>query len=127
MVALPFDECCFSLNVKCPNNRDSPHMIKFIIRIYPDMIAVICGILILPWILGVPGQPTQAVLSGWTIGLIAMGIYLLIYQTVKSLRTFEFYKKNSAFHRPVFAILNGTALCVLPVMLFSFLLIFYSE
>lgn len=102
-------------------------MTKLIIRYYPDLIAAICGLLIIPWIIGVPGQPTQAILSGWTLGLIAMGGYLVIYQSVKSFKTSAFYKKNISYHQPVTAILNMTALCLMPVMLVALLLLFYVE
>jgi len=101
-------------------------MIKFIIRIYPDVIAVLCGLLIIPWILGVPGRPTPAQLSGWNIGFFAICTYLLLYQTIKSLRNFEFYKKKISIHRPVSNILICAALFIPPLMVASFLLLVYS-
>lgn len=107
--------------------RNGLDVMKLLIRIYPDLIAFICGILIIPWVIGVPGHPTKAVLSGWTIGLIVMGVYLVIYQAAKSLMTFEFYKKTPSFHRPIRALLNGAAICVLPVLFFSFLLMSYFK
>ncbi|MDR0251638.1 MAG: hypothetical protein LBI75_00465 [Brucellaceae bacterium] len=97
---------------------------KFLIRIYPDVVALICGLLVLPWILGVPGQPTQAALSGWTIGLIGIVVYLILYQVVKSLMKSDLCKRNDTLHQTMRIILNSASLCIVPVLLFSFLLLF---
>ena len=61
-----------------------PKMIRLLARFFPDVMAGISGLLFFPWILGVPGHPTQLVQWGWTIGIIAIVFYLVIYQIVKS-------------------------------------------
>ncbi len=98
-------------------------MIKTAMRLYPDLIALLCGLLVIPWIVGVPGQASQIAIYGWTTGLITMALYLVIYQAVKSVIRMDFYKKNNVLHKPVTRLLNSAAVCVLPVLVFSLLLI----
>ena len=116
-----------STDFKMRPDRDHLNMTKLIMRFYPDLIAAICGLLIIPWIIGIPGQPTQTILSGWTLGLIAIGGYLVIYQCVKSFKASARYKKNASLQQPVTAILNMSALCLMPAMLIALLLLFYVE
>ncbi|OYR07661.1 hypothetical protein [Brucella thiophenivorans] len=54
------------------------------LKIIPDTIAVVCGLLFFPWILGVPGQPTILAQCGWNIGITTIIVYLITYQIVKS-------------------------------------------
>jgi len=52
--------------------------IRLAVSRFPDLMALICGLLVLPWILGVPGHPSQTVQFGWTIGLISIVLYLAL-------------------------------------------------
>lgn len=68
-------------------------MLKFLLKIVPDMMAAIFGLLFFPWILGVPGKPSILVQWGWTTGIFTIIFYLIIYQFVKSSDRFVRLKK----------------------------------
>ena len=59
-------------------------MKKSIIKFITNVMAVACGLLFFPWILGAPGHPNVLVQWGWTIGIITIIFYLITYQIVKS-------------------------------------------
>lgn len=66
------------------NARAYFSMSVMVLKFFPDAVAVIFGLLLFPWILGVPGMPDQLVRLGWTTGLTAIILYLIVYQMVKS-------------------------------------------
>ncbi len=59
-------------------------MPKLLLKLLPDLIAAVCGLLFFPWILGAPGHPSLLVELGWTIGIVTIVFYLVTYQIVKS-------------------------------------------
>ncbi|MEJ5899264.1 hypothetical protein [Ochrobactrum teleogrylli] len=92
---------------------------------FPDLVALLSGLLILPWILGVPGHPSQLVQTGWTIGLVSMVVYLALYQTAKSLAARRSVKNNPSRIAPLISrVLKWSAGLLVLLMLISFGLIF---
>ena len=65
----------------------------FLKRHMPGLLAFICGLLLLPWILGVPGNPTPGQDFAWTSGLLAMIAYLVIFQCVKMIQSRDILSK----------------------------------
>ncbi|MFD1790713.1 hypothetical protein ACFSE0_03600 [Ochrobactrum teleogrylli] len=91
---------------------------------FPDLVALLSGLLILPWILGVPGHPSQLVQTGWTIGLVSMVVYLALYQTAKSLAALRTVKNNSSRIALISRMMKWSAGLLVLLMLISFGLIF---
>lgn len=91
---------------------------------FPDLVALLSGLLILPWILGVPGHPSQLVQTGWTIGLVSMVVYLALYQTAKSLAALRTVKNNSSRIALISRMMKWSAGLLVLLMLVSFGLIF---
>ncbi|RRD21851.1 hypothetical protein ECB98_22335 [Brucellaceae bacterium VT-16-1752] len=91
---------------------------------FPDLVALLSGLLILPWILGVPGHPSQLVQTGWTIGLVSMVVYLALYQTAKSLAARRSVKNNSSRIALISRMMKWSAGLLVLLMLVSFGLIF---
>jgi hypothetical protein len=60
-------------------------MLFFIYQRFAGFVAAMCGLLLIPWILGVPGHPSRAVESAWTIGLLVIILYLAAFQLVRSM------------------------------------------
>ena len=56
-----------------------------IVRILPTVLAVICALAFLPWMLGVPGTDNDYA-KGWTIGFYALLYYLCLYIVVLALK-----------------------------------------
>ncbi|MDH7785936.1 uncharacterized membrane protein (DUF485 family) [Ochrobactrum sp. 19YEA23] len=93
---------------------------------FPDLVALLCGLLILPWILGVPGHPSQLVQIGWTIGLVSMVVYLAIYQTAKSLASYGAVKNNPTRNALISRANKWSASLLIMLMVISFGLIFLA-
>jgi len=91
---------------------------------FPDLVALLSGLLVLPWILGVPGHPSQLVQAGWTIGLVSMVVYLALYQTAKSLAARRTVKNNRSRIALISRALTWSAALLILLMLISFGLIF---
>ncbi|MFK3666193.1 hypothetical protein ACI2JN_13205 [Ochrobactrum teleogrylli] len=91
---------------------------------FPDLVALLSGLLILPWILGVPGHPSQLVQTGWTIGLVSMVVYLALYQTAKSLAALRSIKNNPSRIALISRVMKWSAGLLVLLMLISFGLIF---
>lgn len=91
---------------------------------FPDLVALLSGLLILPWILGVPGHPSQLVQTGWTIGLVSMVVYLALYQTAKSLAARRSIKNNPSRIVLISRVMKWSAGLLVLLMLISFGLIF---
>ncbi len=91
---------------------------------FPDFVALLSGLLILPWILGVPGHPSPLVQTGWTIGLVSMVVYLALYQTAKSLAARGAVKNNPFRIALINRALKWSAGLLILLMLLSFGLIF---
>ncbi|NNU62014.1 hypothetical protein [Ochrobactrum soli] len=91
---------------------------------FPDLVALLSGLLILPWILGVPGHPSQLVQTGWTIGLVSMVVYLALYQTAKSLAARRSVKNNPPRIALISRVMEWSAGLLVLLMLISFGLIF---
>lgn len=60
-------------------------MLFFIYQRFAGFVAAVCGLLLFPWILGVPGHPSRAVELAWTIGLLVIILFLTAFQLVRSL------------------------------------------
>ncbi len=56
----------------------------FLRRHFAGFTALFSGLLLLPWILGVPGNPSPVDQFVWSMGLLAIIAYLVIYQSVRS-------------------------------------------
>ncbi|MBJ6132944.1 hypothetical protein JAU75_08885 [Ochrobactrum sp. Q0168] len=91
---------------------------------FPDLVALLCGLLVLPWILGVPGHPSLLVQAGWTMGLVSMVVYLALYQTAKSLAARRTVKNNRSRIALISRALKWSAGLLILLMLISFGLIF---
>ncbi|MEL4071090.1 hypothetical protein WKW50_13170 [Ochrobactrum sp. GPK 3] len=91
---------------------------------FPDLVALLSGLLILPWVLGVPGHPSQPVQIGWTIGLVSMVVYLAIYQAAKSLASYGAVKNNPTRSALISRATKWSASLLILMMLISFGLIF---
>jgi len=57
----------------------------FIYQRFAGFVAAVCGLLLFPWILGVPGHPSRSVELAWTVGLLVIISYLTSFQLVRSL------------------------------------------
>ncbi|MGW6780232.1 hypothetical protein ACWF50_19645 [Brucella pseudogrignonensis] len=88
---------------------------RFLKRHFPGLTAGVCGLLLLPWILGVPGNPTPRAAFVWTAGLLAMIAYLVVYQSVRS------SKDHAFFNRPSMRIRLDRALFTLAVFVWPIL------
>jgi hypothetical protein len=93
---------------------------------FPDLMALICGLLVLPWILGVPGHPSQTVQFGWTIGLVFIVLYLVLYQIAKSAASMVSLKNNIVLKHYLRRILSASSVIVAIIMLISAILVFRS-
>ncbi|NKC04161.1 hypothetical protein [Brucella haematophila] len=93
---------------------------------FPDLVALLSGLLILPWILGVPGHPSQPVQIGWTIGLVSMVVHLAIYQAAKSLASYGAIQNNPARSTFISRATKWSASLLIVLMLISFGLIFMA-
>ena len=100
--------------------------IKLAVSRFPDLMALICGLLVLPWILGVPGHPSQTVQFGWTIGLISIVLYLALYQLTKSIASMVSFKNNIALKHYLRRALSASSVIVAVMMFISAMLIFGS-
>ncbi len=90
---------------------------------FPDLMALLCGLLILPWILGVPGHPDTATRLGWTLGLISMVIYLVLYQAVNSLAAKSSIKSNASINTLLCRSMKVSASMAFVLILISFALV----
>ncbi|MGG4774059.1 hypothetical protein ACLO87_05420 [Paenalcaligenes sp. Me52] len=97
-------------------------MLKIVLKFIPYAVALLCGLLIIPWVLGVPGNFTPRTQLGWTTGLIAMVVYLVLYQIAKSTTKFSSPNKTSLATK-IDSLLLIAACCVLPVMAFALVLL----
>lgn len=91
-------------------------------RHFPGLTAGICGLLLLPWILGVPGNPTPRDAFVWKAGLLALIAYLVVYQCVRSSKDQFFFNRPSiriGLDRALFAL----AVFVWPILCGSLLLL----
>ena len=100
------------------------HMMKLIASRFPDLMALVCGLLVLPWILGVPGRPDRLVELGWTIGLVAIVVYLVLYQIAKSLGSKGSFRSNIAVNRCLHRTLSASAVIVTFMLAISAMLVF---
>lgn len=66
---------------------------RFFRRYFASFAACLSGLLLLPWILGVPGNPTPGQDFAWTSGLLAMIAYLAIFQCVKMIQSRDILSK----------------------------------
>ena|SRR5690606_27190118 len=107
-------------------HRSARTMMRLIASRFPDLMALVCGLLVLPWILGVPGHPDRLVELGWTIGLVAIVVYLVLYQIVKSLGSKGLFRSNIAVNRCLHRILSASAVIVTVVLAISAMLLFMS-
>jgi len=102
------------------------NMTRLIASRFPDLVALICGLLLLPWILGVPGHPAPMVRLGWTIGLISIVVYLVLYQIAKSLASKASFRSNNAAGRYLHRMLATSSGIVTVMMVISAMLVFRS-
>ena len=101
-------------------------MMRLIASRFPDLMALVCGLLVLPWILGVPGRPDRLVQLGWTIGLASIVVYLALYQIAKSLGSKGLFLNNSTVNRCLHRTLSASAVIVTFMLAISAMLVFVS-
>lgn len=97
-------------------------MLKIVLTFIPYLVALLCGLLVIPWMLGIPGNFTPRTQLGWTTGLITMASYLLLYQIAKSTSKPPSSNKPS-LRSKMDKILVVAACCVLPIMAVSIALL----
>lgn len=97
-------------------------MLKIVLTFIPYLVALLCGLLVIPWVLGIPGNFTPRTQLGWTTGLIAMVSYLVLYQIAKSTRKLSSPNKPQ-LRSKMDKILVVAACCVLPIMAVSIALL----
>ena len=56
-----------------------------VVRILPAVVAALCALAFLPWLMGVPGTDNDYA-KGWTIGFFALVYYLCLYILVMILK-----------------------------------------
>ncbi|KAA9356147.1 MULTISPECIES: hypothetical protein [Ochrobactrum] len=91
---------------------------SFFRRHFAGFTACVFGLLLLPWILGVPGNPTPVQEFAWSMGLVTIIGYLVMYQCARSSDGLKFFNRPSVRSRldgwlfaasvVVFPILSGT-------------------
>ncbi|GAA5629168.1 hypothetical protein Brsp05_04467 [Brucella sp. NBRC 12953] len=97
----------------------------FLKRHMSGLLAFICGLLLLPWILGVPGNPTPKGAAAWSLGLVAILSYLVLYQCVRSSQDHAFFKKPSIRRRLNGALL-AAAVVVVPILVGALLFLVFG-
>lgn len=97
-------------------------MLKIVLKFIPYLVALLCGLLIIPWVLGIPGNFTPRTQLGWTTGLTAMVSYLLLYQIAKSTGK-RYSTNNPSLRSKIDSMLMISACCVLPIMAFAVVLL----
>ncbi|MBQ0710432.1 MULTISPECIES: hypothetical protein [unclassified Ochrobactrum] len=102
------------------------NMIRLAASRFPDLMALICGLLVLPWILGVPGHPDPMVRLGWTIGLVSLVFYLVLYQITKSIASNGSLKNRVTVQRYLRRVLAASSGIVTVMMVISAMLVFRS-
>ncbi len=102
------------------------NMTRLIASRFPDLVALLCGLLVLPWILGVPGHPAPMVRLGWTIGLISIVVYLVLYQIAKSLASKASFRSNNAAGRYLHRMLATSSVIATVMLAISVMLILGS-
>ncbi len=102
------------------------NMIRLAASRFPDLMALICGLLVLPWILGVPGHPDRTVRLGWTIGLVSLVFYLVLYQITKSIASKGSLKNSATVQRYLRRVLAASSGVVTVMMVISAMLVFRS-
>ena len=60
-------------------------MSRFLITAVPVLVAILCALAIVPWILGIPGTDNNYA-KGWTIGFYALLFYLTAFIVLAVLR-----------------------------------------
>ena len=105
-------------------HRSARTMMRLIASRFPDLMALVCGLLVLPWILGVPGHPDRLVELRWTIGLVAIVVYLVLFQIVKSLGSKGLFGSNIAVNRCLHRTLCASAVIATVMLAISAMLVF---